>query len=106
MMRQRPSSELVLTAAARATLDRPGRVVYAAHRLGKDAPSEWQIVATRSSVLPSAATITAAAFEGASGLIDFLLAYFQGFHKVAEAISNHDAMDYNAVTILTLASLV
>ena len=53
-----------------------------------------------------AATITTAELEGASGLIDFLQAYFQGYNKAAETISNHDTMDYNAVMILTLASLV
>ncbi len=64
------------------------------------------MIASKSRVLPDGASITATELEGASDLIRFLHAYYQGYDKAAESISNTSLLDYDAVHILSLAELV
>jgi len=83
-----------------------GWIVYCCDGAERDETSEWKPVATRSVVLPKEATITAAELEACSSVVSFLRAYFLGYTQALAEIQTQRLLDYNAVRILSLASMV
>ena len=83
-----------------------GWAVYSFEPSLPDDPEKWQLVATKSGVLPEQASITAAELEGASSVISFLQSYYQGYIKASANITARATMNYRDVQALELAELI
>ena len=83
-----------------------GWAVYSLNPSLPDDPENWQLLATKSGVLPDHASITAAELEGASSVISFLHAYYQGYVKASANIAARATMNYRDVQAPLLAELV
>jgi len=83
-----------------------GWVLYATDDLNEDSEDHWEVVASKSGILPEGASITAAELEGASSLVGFMRAYCCNYDAALANISSFGKMDYDTILKLSLADLV
>ena len=81
--------------------------LFASWHPDPDSCGHWQLVASKSGVLPDGASITAAELQAAASLIAFVGSYVQGYPCASADISRDDLLiDLKAVGTFKLADLV
>ena len=83
-----------------------GWVAFGTEAVQSDNLVEWQLIASKSQVLCSEASITAAELEAASSVVKFLLAYYASHDTASRAIQAMSEMDYSVIRKFSLAALI